>query len=160
MTAGKRRVLELYTYNNVDPEITKLAENKFGILPRMVRDKHALNVLCKNGVHNGVVLKTRKLDVPYLKELGRAEDGKYTLTIENSEDGTISEESKLVLRDAKKDETEELYPLMLYLDEVTDPQNMGSVLRSAFSLVLMVLFYQTIQLQNWVQLHSRHQQVL
>lgn len=132
LTAGKRRVLELYTYNNVDPEITKLAENKFGILPRMVRDKHALNVLCKNGVHNGVVLKTRKLDVPYLKELGRAEDGKYTLTIENSEDGTISEESKLVLRDAKKDETEEFYPLMLYLDEVTDPQNMGSVLRSAF----------------------------
>lgn len=132
LTAGKRRILELYTYNNSDPEITKIAEKKYGIVPRMVKDKHALNVLCKNGVHNGVVLKTRQLDIPYINELGRAEDGKYAMLVENTEDGTMIEQTKSVLRETKKFEDDELYPLVLYLDELTDPQNMGSVLRSAF----------------------------
>ncbi|RCK54973.1 rRNA methyltransferase 1, mitochondrial [Candida viswanathii] len=131
LTAGKRRVLELYTYNNSDREIVRLAEEKYGLEPREVKDKHALNLLCKNGVHNGVVLKTRKLDVNYIQELGHAEEGSYQLAIENDEDGSVEKMTKPVIREAKEGEAKP-FPLVLFIDGVTDPQNMGNILRSAF----------------------------
>lgn len=131
LAAGKRRMLDLYTFNNDDPDIVELAVEKYGITPKRLKDKNALNILCKNGVHNGVVLKTNKLEIPYIKEVGHAENGEYKLAIESLEDDSVNIETKTVIRDGNE-EVEELYPLSLYLDEITDPQNMGSILRSAY----------------------------
>lgn len=139
LMAGKRRILDLYTFNNEDPDIVKLAMEKYGIVPKRLKDKNALNILCKNGVHNGVVLKTNKLDIPYIKEVGHAENGEYKLAIEElddaaavDDDGEVKVKTKKVIRDDDIEQIEELYPLSLYLDEITDPQNMGSILRSAY----------------------------
>ncbi|EMG50789.1 MRM1 rRNA methyltransferase 1 [Candida maltosa Xu316] len=133
LLAGKRIVHELYVYNNTDPSITEIAEEKYNITAKHVRDKHALNVLCNNGVHNGVVLRTNKLEVPHINELGHAENGEYTFSMESLEDGSNVVQNKPVVREAPEEqEQEELFPLVLYLDEITDPQNMGSIIRSAY----------------------------
>ena len=35
--AGKRRILDLYTFNNEDPDIVKLAMEKYGIVPKRLK---------------------------------------------------------------------------------------------------------------------------
>ncbi|KAI5951884.1 hypothetical protein KGF54_004959 [Candida jiufengensis] len=130
LQARKRPILGLYTFNSDDNDLIKKAEKEYGIKTQNVRDKNALNILTKNGVHNGLVLKTKPLDIPYITEVGHSEDSKYKLTIED-DDGIDTNIEKSVIRTNLK-EKEELYPLALYLDEITDPQNMGSIIRTAF----------------------------
>ena len=79
------------------------------------------------------------MDIPYIKEVGHAENGEYKLAIEElddaaavDDDGEVKVKTKKVIRDDDIEQIEELYPLSLYLDEITDPQNMGSILRSAY----------------------------
>ncbi|CAD1808855.1 RNA methyltransferase, TrmH family, group 3 [Candida parapsilosis] len=132
LQARKRPILGLYTFNADDDNgVIKQAQKEYGIKAQRVRDKNALNVLSKNGVHNGLVLKTKALDMPYIKNCGHAENGTYTVTVED-EDGVDSEKELTVLRKKDNDEVNELFPLALFLDEITDPQNMGSILRTAY----------------------------
>ncbi|KAI5960531.1 hypothetical protein KGF57_001927 [Candida theae] len=129
LQARKRPILGLYTFNADDDNgVIKQAKKEYGVKVQQVRDKNALNILSKNGVHNGLVLKTKALDVPYIKSCGHVENGSYKITVED-EDGVDVEKERSVLR--KQDE-DELFPLALYLDEITDPQNMGSILRTAY----------------------------
>ncbi|KAG5417366.1 hypothetical protein I9W82_004999 [Candida metapsilosis] len=135
LQARKRPILGLYTFNAEDDNgVIKQAKKEYGIKVQHVRDKNALNILSKNGVHNGLVLKTKALDVPYIKSCGHAENSNYTITIED-EDGIDLEKEKSVLRKREEnfdEDEEQLFPLALFLDEITDPQNMGSILRTAY----------------------------
>ncbi|KAI5959003.1 uncharacterized protein KGF55_005657 [Candida pseudojiufengensis] len=134
LKARKRPILGLYTFNSDDKDLIKKAEKEYGVKTQNVRDKNALNILTKNGVHNGIVLKTKPLNIPYITEVGHSEDNKYKLIIED-EDGIDTPIEKSIIRTEEiqsEEDEEELYPLALYLDEITDPQNMGSILRTAY----------------------------
>lgn len=134
LQARKRPILGLYTFNADDENgVIKQAKKEYGIKVQHVRDKNALNILSKNGVHNGLVLKTKALDIPYIKNCGHVENCSYTITVED-DDGMDLENERHVLRKKEEsiDKEEELFPLALFLDEITDPQNMGSILRTAY----------------------------
>ena len=153
LQARKRPILGLYNFKSDDRGIIKYAEKEYGVKCQTVRDKNALNILTKNGVHNGLVLKTKPLDIPYVTDIGSAENSIYTISVEN-ELGELEQQTKKVFRAFAQNENQEeqgmdiefvnksgenerqneteLYPLALYLDEITDPQNIGSVLRSAY----------------------------
>ncbi|CAI5756493.1 unnamed protein product [Candida verbasci] len=130
LLAKKRPILNLYTHNLEDSSIKKFAEDEYGVRIRKVENKNALNVLCNNGVHNGVVLKTKKLPISYIKELSQVKNNEYQVKVESAISNEEEEILKKVVRDNNKNT--ELYPIAIYLDGVTDPQNMGSILRSAF----------------------------
>ncbi|KAH3664275.1 hypothetical protein OGAPHI_004627 [Ogataea philodendri] len=86
--------------------------------------KHDLNLMTNNGVHNGIVLETRPLEVEQLRMLGDASTETYSIVKEQF--GARETVSATTIADR--------YPLALYIDEVSDPHNMGAILRSAYFL--------------------------
>ncbi|KAG7692211.1 hypothetical protein KL949_005045 [Ogataea haglerorum] len=86
--------------------------------------KHDLNLMTKNGVHNGIVVETKPIEVEQLRCLLAAEVGKLTVMKEHV--GTT--ESSVSSTAAER------YPLVLYIDEISDPHNMGAIIRSAYFL--------------------------
>ncbi|KAG7665894.1 uncharacterized protein J8A68_000517 [[Candida] subhashii] len=134
LQANKRVCNALYVYNCKDSELIKLAKEKHGIRVIEAEDKNELNVLSKNGVHNGVVLETKGLDLPVISSVGESENGEYKLNIHSDEDNSIIEVIKPVTRPVVEDPTKTLHPLALFLDEIQDPQNMGNIVRTAYFL--------------------------
>lgn len=115
----------LYVCNCKDNDLIQEA-TKMGIRVKFCELNQYLNKLTKNGVHNGIVLETRRLEIPNIVQLGTDSPGTFSIsTYENPGDEMPTEKKLDVVRGAK-------YPLALYLDHITDPQNLGNVIRSAY----------------------------
>lgn len=127
LTARKRHLIDrLFVHNAKDSinDILRLAK-AYNIKVES-RNKNDLNILTNNGVHNGVVLETSPLEWPYIALLGEANNGSYNVNMDT--EGYSQSIEKPVARKGGK------YPLGIYLDEVTDPQNVGAIVRSAYYL--------------------------
>ncbi|KAK6465280.1 Alpha/beta knot methyltransferase [Scheffersomyces coipomensis] len=130
LTANKREsYTKLYVHNCKDPAIIKLAES-LGIKIEKVSSKSELNQLTSNGVHNGVVLWTKSLQIPEIYSLGEVteENGEYSIVTHPEEEGA----DKITTVKTSNSASREKRPLGIYLDAITDPQNMGNILRTAY----------------------------
>lgn len=117
----------LYVYNG-DKEVIKLAKQKFGIKVVEKKSKNDLNMLTNNGVHNGLVLETKPLVLPSIYNLGKVDEYQYEVITYNDLNNSHDTVKKAIVKENNK------FPLGLFLDGLTDPQNMGNVIRSAYYL--------------------------
>ena len=102
-------------------------------------DKGYLNTLCGNRPHQGFILKARPLQFEPILFLPRVEDTPPAADAEDEEEGAGAgaEESEMATAAAPKKQppaplaAATTGQVWLALDEVTDPQNFGALLRSA-----------------------------
>lgn len=131
LLAGKREAFStLYMHNEKSrsKEILALAK-KYGVRVVEKDSKGDLNVLLDNGVHNGVVLETRPLVFPYISSLDGYSEGQYEVTTRDEyTDELVKETHPVVRRNSPK------YPLGILVDGITDPFNLGNIIRSAHFL--------------------------
>lgn len=135
LTANKRELYnKLFIHNNKDEQIIKLAK-KYGLKVVKKDSKGELNMISDNGVHNGVILETKPLILPIIEDLGECdvESGEYNVTIFNELYNTEVDVKKTVVRKFS-DPSQKKFPLGIYLDGITDPQNIGAIIRSAYFL--------------------------
>jgi 21S rRNA (GM2251-2'-O)-methyltransferase len=125
LQAQKRELYnKLYIDNSAsrDRDIIKLAE-RLGVEVVVANSRHELNLLTNNGVHNGYVLETKPLLPTPIYELGES----------NGEDFIIHEDNfGSTLPQAHRSKNKN--PFGIYLDGITDPHNVGALIRSAYFL--------------------------
>lgn len=126
--SAKRREYfsRLLTFNPKpeDQEIIDLAK-KENIRVQRAKDKNELNILSNNGVHNGFVLETKPMTPQPIHYLDESNFEKGTYRIIDDELG------EKITRECK---TENPHPFGVYLDEISDPHNVGAIIRSAYFL--------------------------
>lgn len=137
LKANKRSLFnKIITHNprEATGEIFRLAK-QFGLRIDRKDSKGELNVLSDNGVHNGIILETKPLELPIISTLGDCdpETGKYQVSIVNELYNTEVQQVENVVRNFREESTTK-FPLGLYLDGITDPQNIGAIIRSAYYL--------------------------
>lgn len=137
LSAGKREAFsKLYIHNPKEhtAKILQLAK-KYGIKVVEKSTKGEMNTLSANGVHNGVVLETRPLLLPLVESFGEhfdQESGQYTVTMVDERTNEAYETMHTVARQVPH--THNKLPLGIFLDGITDPQNIGNIIRSAYYL--------------------------
>lgn len=137
LESGKRDAYStLYIFNPKESaeRLRGLAE-KYGLKIIEKNSKAEMNLLSSNGVHNGVVLETKKLQVPLISQLGAGFDGDAgTYIVKTHQDPANTEllTTKTIARSVPKGYNK--FPLGVFVDGVTDPVNMGSIIRSAYYL--------------------------
>ncbi|KAF8004776.1 hypothetical protein HF325_000233 [Metschnikowia pulcherrima] len=115
-------------------KILKLAK-KYGVRIIEKKSKGELNTLSSNGVHNGVVLETKPLILPEITCLNTdfdGETGTYSVTlIDDLTHNKVSTDMDVV---RPLESGAQKFPLGIFVDGVTDPQNLGNIVRSAYYL--------------------------
>ena len=81
-------------------------------VPIVETSKHNLNMMCENRPHQGFVMDTTPLAATTIREMPSSISSKYMPPLHNP----------LLIMNR----------VVLALDEVTDPMNLGSILRSAY----------------------------
>ncbi|CUM66418.1 uncharacterized protein PRCAT00004082001 [Priceomyces carsonii] len=133
LMANKRHLFsKLFVHNNKEKDIIKWAK-KYSLKIVEKDSKGDLNILAKNGTHNGVVLETKPLQLPTVSSLGVSDpsSGDYEVNFYNDLTNTSVGRLKTVARHL---DNSPKFPIGLYLDGITDPQNMGAIVRSAYFL--------------------------
>lgn len=134
LSAGKRGAYNRLFIYNVKEHTNKILQlaKKYGVKVEEKNTKGEMNMLSSNGVHNGVVLETKPLLIPLITELGKAdgETGEYSISEIDELHDTLKEHKKTVVRSSEFLR----YPLGIYVDGVTDPHNIGNIIRSAYFL--------------------------
>ncbi|WPK25731.1 hypothetical protein PUMCH_003058 [Australozyma saopauloensis] len=136
LQSGKRDAFStLYIFNPKEKaeQILDLAK-KYGLKVVEKKSKGEMNMLSSNGVHNGVVLETKKLQIPLISSLGADFDGEagtYALKTYVDYEKKVTVQKNIV-RNVQPGNNK--FPLGVFVDGVTDPMNLGSIVRSAFYL--------------------------
>lgn len=117
----------LYVHNG-DPEVVNLAQEMYGIKVIQKRSKNDLNLLTNNGIHNGLVLETKPITIPEIFDLSPVtSEGEYEIVkYDDLDDSHVKLTSPIISKNA--------FPLGVFLDGISDPQNMGNIIRSCFYL--------------------------
>lgn len=131
--------------NPKDGQLMALAKSK-GIYIDTSLDRHKMNILSNNNPHNGVILEARPIVLGDIKHCGPAVITENLVNVErelNHLDEDFfeiefldqfgnSDVDRITFRSDKKKANAN--PLGLFIDEVTDPHNLGAIIRSAYFL--------------------------
>lgn len=120
----------LFVSNPRDKAILVVEKAKSLGIPVDVRsNKRDLDNLSQSQVHNGIVLETRPLTVRAIKDVGTfdSESGLYLVKFLDE----IHNKHTTELRHCQRPGS---FPVGIYADEITDPQNMGALVRTAYFL--------------------------
>lgn len=133
MAANKRASFSrLYTLSSrqQNSKILQLAK-QYGIKV-LEKSKPEMNKLSSNGVHNGVVLETKPLNVQSLMDV-KVFEGSYEVTSFNELSGKKEKKVHTLARGTDRP-AKDVFPLGIFLDGITDPMNFGNIVRSAYYL--------------------------
>lgn len=136
LTSGKREAFSRLFIHNAKEHTLKilLLAKGFGVKVIEKDTKGEMNVLSSNGVHNGVVLETKPLVMPLVLTLDAAdgETGEFAVTVMDERTGVEKTINHAVARGTPHNYKR--FPFGLFLDGITDPMNVGSILRTAYYL--------------------------
>ncbi|KAJ1655532.1 hypothetical protein IWQ61_004736 [Dispira simplex] len=124
---SRRRLVKVYRQHSNDilvkentlvDKILALADEKK--VPQEYISKERLNELCLQRPHQGIALRATPYPLPNIKELGNWNPTQpfYTVHCTQGEPRRLSTAGEI--------------PRWLALDQLTDPQNVGSIIRSAY----------------------------
>jgi 21S rRNA (GM2251-2'-O)-methyltransferase len=121
------RLFTMFDAEKSKTEIIALAKAR-GIPIHSKVDRQRLNHLTNNGVHNGWVVETKPIRPPDLIEMGLTQESRTYSVLQR----VMSQEQSLKFNVA--DSHNKANAFGIYIDEITDPHNMGAVIRSAYYL--------------------------